>query len=893
MRLIKFSNNAVSRIVAPITNASTTISMTPGDGAKFPDLAAAGSFFMATLIKADGTTEVVKVTARVSDTLTVVRAAEAVAGVTAAYAFNVNDRIEQRLTAGALGNELDRLDAAAVTGTINKNVDYTVTNADVTMLIRVDSTAGTRTITLPPISSLSDDFDIMVAKVTGDANVVNVVRSGSDTINGALTYALNAQWQSGWFVADRSTGSWTAINISIYDGMVTTPKLANGSVTDVKVADTAGINSTKISFQSALTGSVARTASQKFGDIISVKDFGAAGDGITNDLAAFVAASAAITNNSHLYIPEGDYVFDFSSFSVASPVYPSQGIINLSGKTGVSIYGERAKLRITNLDTTTKGGWSTICLADSSDIEVSGISFDIRGVTGLYTPSSTYPIISCIFVNGLTWQNVAVRNCDFASFHPLGADASSSGTLFSYKQIPFFAQGDSASDAVRGLKIDGCIFRSINTYKVFYLGVGGVEITNNLFLDVAGAFPTIRSLIHASKGHIISGNHFEGLNPASDNAGQSIRSTDLPSMVWFTNATNKGGSGISVTSNTFALTGSGGVVIGDCSGAVVADNAFWDRVSMASVFTVEDDTKSCIRLMDEASGAGSYPARDVSINGNVASGTISRKFLQITHALDTNVVHNVVESARGYGIKAAKSRRCIIAHNIIRDVASFAGAQEAIFINTGTGVVADTEPVTITGNTIYGTAGNAISTSGYTATRLKVFNNQVVGGMVAKVTGVQEQAALDMLKFGNDVTRVSTDPATLDWYEEGAFTPTIAGTTVAGTGTYSVQIGHFTRIGDTVSFDITITWTSHNGTGNTEVLGLPYTARNTANKIVPLKVTQNGGPIPGAGKARIAFITSNTSKVALREFDPSTAAIGNANAITATGTLYISGTYRV
>jgi hypothetical protein len=892
MRLIKFSNNAVSRLVAPITNASTIIAMTPGDGAKFPDLAAAGSFFMATLIKADGTTEVVKVTARVSDTLTVVRAAEAVAGVTASAAFNVNDRIEQRLTAGALGNELDRLDAAAVTGAINKSVDYTVTNADVTMLIRVDSTAGTLTITLPAISSLADDFDVTVAKVTGDANVVNVVRSASDTINGAATYALNNQWQSGWFVADRSTGSWTAINIAIGDGSVVTSKLADGAITDIKVAAGAAIQASKLAFNSPKAGSVQRTVSNKVNDIVSVKDFGAVGDGVTNDIAAFVAASAAITNNSMLYIPEGDYVFDFSSFSVASPTYPSQGIINLSGKTGVRIHGY-AKLRITNLNTNIKGGWSIISLTDCSDIEVSGLVMDIRGVTGLSTPSVTYPIISCVYAIGLTWQNITIRGCEFTSFHPLGADASASGTLFSYKQIPLFAQGDSASDTVRGLRIVDNVFRSINTYKVFYLGIGGVEITGNEFLDTAGAFPAIRALIHASRGHIIAGNHFEGLKPSDDSPVNSINSTDLPSMVWVTNATNKGGGGVTVVGNTFALTGSGGVVIGDCSGATVADNAFWDRVSMSSVFVVEDDTKSCIRLMDEASGAGSYPARDVSVRGNVATGTLSRKFAQITHSLDTNIVQNVVESARGYAIKAAKSRRCIIAQNTICSVASFVGAQEAIFVNTGTGIVADTEPVTITGNIIYGTAGNAISTSGYTATRLKLFNNQVVGGMVAKVTGVQEQAAIDLLKFGNDATRVSADPATLDWYEEGTFTPTIAGVTVVGTGTYSAQIGHFTRFGDTVSFDITITWTAHSGTGNTEILGLPYVARNTANKIVPLSITQNGGPIPGAGKNRLAIITSNTSKVVLREFDPSTAVIGNANAITATGTLYISGTYRV
>ena len=211
-RLVRFSNNAVSRLAANITNASTTISLTPGDGAKFPVISGT-QFFMATLIKSTGETEIVKVTARATDTLTVVRAAEPVGATQVAYAFSAGDRIEQRLTAKALSDELDRLDSGANIGATNKTANYTVQAADVSTLIRVDTTAGSITITLPEIASLADDFDIMVAKVTDNANAVNIVRAGStDLINGATSYPVNNQWQSAWLIADRSTNTWTAIN---------------------------------------------------------------------------------------------------------------------------------------------------------------------------------------------------------------------------------------------------------------------------------------------------------------------------------------------------------------------------------------------------------------------------------------------------------------------------------------------------------------------------------------------------------------------------------------------------------------------------------------------------------------------------------------------------------
>lgn len=209
-RLIRFANNASSRLAANITNSSTSISITPGDGSKFPS-PSGGQYFMATLVKSDGTTEVVKVTARATDTLTVVRAAEAVGGVTTAYAFSAGDKLEGRLTAGGLGGELDRLDTPA---TLNKTAAYSVTQADKSALVRVDTTSAAVTVTLPQISTLTDEFDIVIAKVTSDVNAVTVARSSTDTINGNTVYNLTAQWQSVWFIADRSTNTWTAVQSS-------------------------------------------------------------------------------------------------------------------------------------------------------------------------------------------------------------------------------------------------------------------------------------------------------------------------------------------------------------------------------------------------------------------------------------------------------------------------------------------------------------------------------------------------------------------------------------------------------------------------------------------------------------------------------------------------------
>ena len=112
----QFTNNAATTLASGILAAATSLTVATGTGALFPTLTGS-NFFYCTLQNTAGTTiEIVKVTARSTDTFTIVRAQEG----TSASAFSTGDKVELRLTAG----EINLLFAGAATGAGTDQVFY-------------------------------------------------------------------------------------------------------------------------------------------------------------------------------------------------------------------------------------------------------------------------------------------------------------------------------------------------------------------------------------------------------------------------------------------------------------------------------------------------------------------------------------------------------------------------------------------------------------------------------------------------------------------------------------------------------------------------------------------------------------------------------------------------
>jgi hypothetical protein len=118
----RFSNNASTTLAASLTSVATSLTVSAGTGALFPSLSA-GQKFNAVLMDSSNNLEIVQVTARSTDTFTIVRAQEG----TTARSYSSGDRVELRMTAAALDNFV-QLDGAQTVAGVKTFSDGIVAN---------------------------------------------------------------------------------------------------------------------------------------------------------------------------------------------------------------------------------------------------------------------------------------------------------------------------------------------------------------------------------------------------------------------------------------------------------------------------------------------------------------------------------------------------------------------------------------------------------------------------------------------------------------------------------------------------------------------------------------------------------------------------------------------
>jgi len=177
------------------------------------------------------------------------------------------------------------------------------------------------------------------------------------------------------------------------------------------------------------------------------------------------------------------------------------------------------------------------------------------------------------------------------------------------------------------------------------------------------------------------------------------------------------------------------------------------------------------------------------------------------------------------------------------DVTSAATFDGTISFPLGTAALPSIYPGTDTNTGFWSPAADTLAISNNGSETLRTDSSQ---RLLVGVTSGNANGGVLQLKSGITFPATpvaATDVNTLDEYEEGTLTPTIQGTTTAGTGTYTTQVGAYVKIGRITYVTGTVVWTAHTGTGNLRMAGLPFTVGSDAlGQLTYVNLTVTGTP---------------------------------------------------
>ena len=312
-------------------------------------------------------------------------------------------------------------------------------------------------------SVVYDDF-------TGDGSTLVFTLSASPSTKNATNVYIDGVYQS----KDNYSTSGSTLTFS------TAPPLNSAiEVVTQESSIIGGASSQQISYTQGGAGSVTRTVQSRLRDFVSVKDFGAVGDGVTDDTAAIQAAldSGATT----VFVPQGDYkttnsidIPDFVSVEFAPSVtitFDSTDFYVFDIGKGVKIVGNGVLIDCVNASW--NGGAIQVDgvnrYADDYPAALDGIN--VQGVssskgTGLYLTATD----AADFISFVRFSNFTFHRMNFG----LTLNCGASGDIGNVSTWHW---------------INGNVFENFNYYGTNYgmslIGLTGVpaEVNGNMFIN--------------------------------------------------------------------------------------------------------------------------------------------------------------------------------------------------------------------------------------------------------------------------------------------------------------------------------------------------------------------------------------------------------------------------
>jgi len=489
-------------------------------------------------------------------------------------------------------------------------------------IVRWRKTASAGNTTLSGV----DDLGVTLAYVVGNEQVY---------LNGALQ-TRGVDYTAGTGTSITLTPALLAgdiVELHAVQGYVSAT-ITPGSINDAAVAPGAGIQATKLAFTQSGTGATARTVDTKLKDVVSVKDFGAVGDGVADDTAAIQAAITSLSSTG------GTVSFPPGTYKVTSAIILCSNlcVIGLGKPTlnstlaGQNIFSGNA-LNNVSLNSIKFNG------TGSSTAPVNSVGGFASTSTGLVTITNS--------------TNLTVINCEFGNFYNglsiLNSQQVSVTANYIHDWLVYGILGSLCDNYVFDYNnIIGCNqIGAANAYGISATGNatgGNVQIGGSISFNVIKNIPSWDGIMtHDCDGLRIVGNDVRnvrcGLDIGSNSATSAAKNVQLSNN--FIEAT---------TTDTWAGAAAyhGGILFTGYNSSVRSDTVIISNNIVSNFFNI---TGSPAFAGNAAHITCAY-ADKVNVVGNTikSAGTLSTAGVYaIGNIDDLNITGNILQGKFGAG----------------------------------------------------------------------------------------------------------------------------------------------------------------------------------------------------------------------------------------------------
>jgi hypothetical protein len=464
-------------------------------------------------------------------------------------------------------------------------------------------------------------------------------------------------------ITEAKLASGAVTSSKIADGTITEAKLANGAVTSSKIADgtivnadvsaSAAIAASKLSFTQAGTGAAARTADSKLKDAVSVRDFGAAGNGSTNDTSAIQNAINAVAA-----LGGGVVIFPLGVYAINSTITLGSGV-TLDGGGSATIKAtssmtsmitasalDRIAVRGLTIDGDNNVTSYSVSLTTSTNVEVSRCRF-INWTNGLRVASDTSTASKNVDVLFNSFTSPATSN----AYYPLSVQSTTGGRMVENVRV--------IGNTIIGNP--GAFSPSNNKTadQINLQGVSGFICTENVSVDGGEMGITVSRL---SQNGIVSKNYVNNSDSHGINIGSGYFAARLSDST-----------GLSVNDSVTSATNSGWASTLQVNFTHDGSSDWWGFNSTTGGYLAVGSTVTngtVTKTVQEV-----WYTRNIICEGNVihdcasdASGLVPSSGIFIQQTFNISAIANLVNDDRStrktvYGIDARQSQGLYFASN--------------------------------------------------------------------------------------------------------------------------------------------------------------------------------------------------------------------------------------